>query len=276
MPARDPDSPAEEVQIAMLDDGFYRRDPAIDLVNVHYISHRLAREGLHLAYAGGARPRHPAAYRFGNMSTFMALRAPAAKAIGFDEDYGGIVSRQAPRPTQSRMQAWESLLTGCATYDHLDFTFTTDDPTGSAAGRVPSGLPRAWFDGRTQRRHLSYVAGAAADLDLARARLDVLAVLQAPRDVGAVVARIGDNAQELVVYLADGRRFDGQHGSSALSGTINLGGVGGAERYSLRTLDPQTGVWTELPDVLVDSSGDLCVEVPAFREDLLLRLGPVA
>ena len=279
VPVRDPDSPDAEVQIALLDDGFYRRDPAIDLINVHYLSHRQPREGLHVAYAGGARPRHPASYRFGNLTAFMALRAAAGKAIGFDEDFAGIVSQQAggalgqvPRPAQARMEAWEALLAGCATYDHLDLTFTTDDPTGAAGGRLPSGLQRAWLDGRMLRRQLSYVAGAAADLDLAHTRLDVLAVQQEPSGIGTLVARTGADQQDLVIYLADTRLVDGGFGSTPVSGTVNLGATGDTARYSGRALDPQTGAWSELPDVLVASSSDLCVEVPAFREDLLLRL----
>jgi hypothetical protein len=283
LPVREPDSPAAEVQIALLDDGFYRRDPAIDLLNVHYLSHRQPREGLHVAYAGGARPRHPASYRFGNMTTFMALRATAAKAIGFDEDFAGIVSQQAggglgqvPRPAQARMEAWEALLTGCAAYDHLDLTFTTDDPTGAAGGSIPSGLQRMWLDGRMLRRRLSYVAEVGSDLDLAHTRLDALAVRQEPPGIGTLVARTGDDEQDLVVYLADTRLFDGGFGSTPVSGTVTLGGPGGAARYVGRALDPQTGAWSELPDILVDSSGDLCLEVLPFREDLLLRLSRVS
>jgi hypothetical protein len=280
LPVREPDSPAAEVQIALLDDGFYRRDPVVDLVNVHYISHRQPREGLHVAYAGGARPRHPASYRFGNMVTFMALRAAAGKAIGFDEDFAGIVSQQVPRPAQSRMEAWEALLAGCATYDHLDLTFTTDDPTGAAAGGTPPGLQREWLDGRARRRQLSYVAATAADLDLAHTRPDVLAVQQAPPGIGALVARVaraGGDHRELVIYLVDTRRADGAFGSTLVEGAISLGYArGGSARFSLRALDPQTGAWTELPDVHTDSSGDLRMAVPAFREDLLLRLRRVS
>jgi hypothetical protein len=283
VPVRAPDSPAAEVQIALLDDGFYRRDPAVDLLNVHYLSHRQPREGLHVAYAGGARPRHPASYRFGNLTAFLALRASAGKAIGFDEDFAGIVSQQAggalgqvPRPAQARMEAWEALLAGCATYDHLDLTFTTDDPTGAAGGSIPSGLQREWLDGRMLRRQLSYVAGAAADLDLARTRLDALAVQQEPSGIGTLVARTGDDQQDLVLYLADTRRFDGGYGSTPVRGTLSLGAPGDGARYSVRALDPQTGAWSERPEVLADSSGDLRLEVPAFRQDLLLRLSRVS
>ncbi len=108
LPVRDPDAPGE-TSIAVLDDGYYHRDPEIDFINVHYISHRAPREGLSHDYAGGARPRHQRSYRFGQLTTFTTLRA-AGKPIGFNEDYAGFVSNQPPKPTQARMEAWESLL----------------------------------------------------------------------------------------------------------------------------------------------------------------------
>ena len=88
-------------------------------------------------------------------------RAAARKAIGFDEDYTGIVHGTPVQLMQNRMEAWESLLGGCATYDHLDLTFTADDPTGAAAGTIPAGQAAESFDGRTLRRQLSYVAAFA-------------------------------------------------------------------------------------------------------------------
>lgn len=272
LPARDPDTP-QEVRVDLLDDGFYRRDPRIDLLNVHYISHRLPREGLHLAYPGGARPRGPA-YRFGHIAPFVALRAAAGKAIGFDEDYAGIVDRQPPLPAQKRLEAWEALLAGCATYDHLDFTFTTDDPTGAAAGSIPPGLPRAWLDGRPLRRQLSYLAAGAAELDLASLRPDPLAVLRAPRGTGAVVARAphhAGGAAALAAYLADLRRAEGGFGSTPLGGTLWLGGLPPGAPFAPRAMDPKTGRWTGLPPATADWRGELRVDVPAFTEDVLVH-----
>ena len=172
LPARDPEGPLG-LPVGVLDDGYYRHNAEVDLLNFHYISHRLPREGLHHQYPGGARPKAPA-YRFGHIAPFVALRAPAGKAIGFDEDFAGIVHGQPPRPAQKRMEAWESLLGGCATYDHLDFTFTTDDPTGAGAGTPPAGIPRDWLDGRELRRRFGAVAALAADLDLITLRPDLL------------------------------------------------------------------------------------------------------
>lgn len=271
LPVREPDTVAE-VRIGMLDEGFYYRDPQIDLVNIHYISHRLPREGLHHAYPGGARPRFPA-YRFGQIATFLALRAAARKPIGFDEDYAGIVHAQPPRTAQKRMEAWESLLSGCATYDHLDFTFTPDDPTGSGKGTLPAGLPREWLDGRPLRRQFAHVAAYAADLDLAALHPDLLAVQQAPRNVGAVAARIGvPGRQTIAVYAADLRLFGGGFGETALGGTLCVGGAPPGARCAVRALDPQTGVWTSLPPAAADSAGTVRLAVPPFREDVLLHL----
>jgi hypothetical protein len=278
LPVREPDSPAE-VRVAALDDGFYRHDPQVDLLNVHYLSQRLPREGLHHAYPGGARPRAPA-YRFGQIAPFVALRAAAGQPIGFDEDYSGIVHGQPPRPAQKRMEAWESLLGGCATYDHLDFTFTTDDPTGAAAGAIPGGLPREWLDGRALRRQFSHVAAYAAGLDLAALWPDLLLVQQAPWQVGAVAARTantgGGAREQVLIYLADLRRMEDGFGSSALGGPLLVGGGPPGARYAVRALDPKSGAWSGLPAVAAGGRGDLRLDVPPYWEDVLLHLDRLA
>ena len=267
---REPDNPADR-RIGILDDGYYRDDPEVDLLNIHYISHRPPREGLHHAYPGGARPQSPA-YRFGNITTFLTLREASGKPIGFDEDYAGIVNGQPAPPAPKRMEAWESLLSGCATYDHLDFTFTKDDPTGAGRGRIPVGLTRELFDGRTLRRQLSHVAACAETVDLSTLRADPLAVQRTPRNVGAVVARsTSPDGGTVLVYLADLRRTNEGLGGT-LGGTLCLGRVPAGVRYGIQGLDPQTGEWTSLPDVATSARGELRVDLPAFREDLLLRL----
>jgi hypothetical protein len=271
-PVRAPDTPAE-VRIAMLDDGFYRHDPEVDLLNIHYISHRLPREGLHHAYPGGARPQGPA-FRLGHIAPFVALRAAAGKAIGFDEDYAGIIAGQPRRPAQKRMEAWEALLAGCATYDHLDFTFTTDDPTGSASGEVPAGLGRELLDGRALRRQLSYAAAYASELDLSRLQPELLLVQQAPPNVGAVAARIGGHAVSLVVYRADLRHAEAGFGSTAPGGPLSLGGLAPGAQFEVRALDPQTGRWSDLRTVSASADGGLRLEAPPFAEDVLLQLAP--
>ena len=267
VPLRDPE--AGEIRAGLLDDGFYRHDPEVDLLNVHYISHRLPREGLLLAYPGGTQPRAPA-YRPGHVATFLALRAAARTAIGFAEDYSGFVHRQVPHPAQARMEAWESLLAGCATYDHLDFTFTSDDPTGAALGVAPEGLPQEWFDGRAMRRQLSFVAEFAASLDLTTLRHDLLLFQQVPVNTVGIGARAGGGSESLIVYLADSRRADAGFGSSPLGGTLRLVGVRPGSVWTVRALDPRSGEWIDLPGVTAAGTGDFKVDVAPFQEDLLL------
>jgi hypothetical protein len=270
VPARE--AAPSEVRIGLLDDGYYLHDPQVDLLNVHYISHRLPREGLNHAYPGGARPRGPA-YRLGNMATFMALRRPAGKAIAFNEDWNGIVHHQTPHPVQARLEAWESLLAGCASYQHLDYSFTTDDPTGAAAGTVSAALPREWFDGRALRRELSYVAAYAGTLELETLRPDLLAVCQTPLHVGTVAAHVARGGQEaLALYLVDLRRQDEGFGTTSLAGAVTLEGLRASSPYTVRALDPQTGAWSSLPAVTADAWGEVRLEVPAFREDMLVEL----
>jgi hypothetical protein len=280
LPLREPDTP-DGTPGGLLDDGFYRHNPDVDLINVHYLSHRASREGLHHAYAGAQRSPS----RLGHTATFVALRrgagpsdptgqlGPPGKPIGFDEDYTGIVHHRVPRPAQNRMEAWESLLAGCATYDHLDFTFTTDDPTGSGKGTVPAGIPREWLDGRPLRRHFSYLAAYARGLDLAALRPDLLAVQQAPPNVGAVAARIGGPGQQAIaVYAADLRLFGSGFGETTLDGTICVGGAPPGAQCAVRALDPRSGAWASLEPAGADSAGTVRLSLPSFHEDVLLHV----
>jgi hypothetical protein len=182
-----------------------------------------------------------------------------------------MVHHLTPRPAQNRLEAWESLLGGCAAYDHLDFTFTPDDPSGSGEGPLPHEMPRAWFDGRPLRRQFSYLSAYASELDLAALEPSLLTIQRAPASAGAVAMRTTDS-RVVVVYLADLRPFDAGFGASAVGGALDLGGLLAAARYAPRALDPKTGEWTELPEASTTSRGSLRVEVPAFREDALLHL----
>ena len=277
LPVRAPDVP-DDFPVTVLDDGCYRHEPAVDLLNVHYISQRGVREGLHQVYAGARRTP----YRLGNVATFVALRAAAGKAIGFDEDYTGMVHGRSetrarvPRPAQARMEAWESLLAGCATYDHLDLTFTPGDPTGSAAGALPAGLPREWLDGRALRRHFSHVGRYAAELDLASLGPDLVGVQQTPHGMGAVVARANGavgagHGEKVAIYLADTRPFDQGYGETPLGGTLRISAAPEA-RFAARALDPQSGRWTDVAPVVADGRGGLAVAIAPFREDVLIEL----
>jgi hypothetical protein len=218
----------------------------------------------------------------------VALRASAGKAIGFDEDYGALVGAEPRHSAQNRIEAWESLLGGCATYDHLDFTFTPEDPTGSAAGVLPAAVPRERFDGRALRRQFSHVARYAAELDLASLLPDLVGVQQTPEGTSAVAMRVDGDGRgnraaaagsrdggRIVVYLADSRRpFDAGFGETALGGALSVGGASPESRYDVRALDPQSGQWTDLPSVVADSRGALVATVPGFWQDVLIDLLP--
>jgi hypothetical protein len=256
-----------------LDDGFYWYDPNVDVINVHYMSQREPRAALqHVFYGSWSRETF---YRFGNVASFVAARWAAPKAIGFDETYTGIPDGLGPRPAQNRMEAWESLLGGCAVYDHLDFSFTPDDPTGSGAGSIPPGVPLGWLDGRTLRRHLGYVARYAAALDLGTLRPDPLAVIEAPPGIGAVACQsMGRHGPVVSVYLADMRRFEAGYGTTPLGGALWLAGLPPATPFGVWSLDPRTGEWTSLPPSPA-APGEVRIDLPCFTEDLLVHVEAV-
>ena len=263
--------PADE-RLVRLDDGFYLGDPRYDLLNVHYISQRQPRGEMLQAFRGGTR--FPEAYRFGSIATFVGSRA-GRKPIGFDEDYTGIVGDMPVLPMLNRMEAWESLLAGCSTYDHLDLSFTPDDPSGAGSGSAPPGVPGEWLDGRALRRQLGHVADYAAELDLETLTPDLPAVALTPVGAGAVAARSGEAGTRLSLYLADLRPLQAGYGTTPLGGVAVVAGLSPSGAYRLRVFDPRTGAWRALGSATADPGGLLRFEVLPFREDVLVDLDRV-
>jgi hypothetical protein len=258
------------------DDGFYQYEPDVDLLNVHYLSHRHPREG-QTHVMRGVWPAME--YRFGAVAAFVAARGPHGKPVSFDEDVTGIIHREPPRPHQNRLEAWESFVGGCVAYDHLDFTFTTNDPTGSAQGAIPAGLPREWFDGRPLRRWLGHLVRYAAELDLATLRPDPLAVAYAPIGTGAVAARAqaaagggGAGAERRLVYPANQRAFGADGGVDPVGGALWLAGLWPDRECHVRALDPRSGAWRALPPLRTDATGAGRLALPPFLEDTLVEV----
>lgn len=269
LPSRVQTSPDDQ-RTFTLDDGFYRFDSSIDILNVHYMSAREPRAGLQHVYSGGAR--NPI-YRFGSIASFVALRQPLTTPISYDEDFTGMVHGEPPRPAQNRMEAWESFVGGCAAYDHLDFTFTPDDPTGSGQGYCPPGMARRWFDGRPLRAQLGYLAAYANSLDLTTFRSDPRTIQMMPVGVGGIAAHSdGDEYQVFSIYLADLRSFGRGFGSPVPPGVAYVGSSQPSKPYAVRSLNPRTGEWTDLRPTTTDIGGNVRLDVPEFREDLLIHL----
>jgi hypothetical protein len=254
---------------AHLDDELYLAEPEVDVINVHYVSQRVTVDGVIERFTDGAKD--PDTYRFGNVAAFVAARSPLRKPVCFDEDYTGIAFGLAPRPAQNRLEAWESLVGGCAAYDHLDFTFTPADPTGRGADPRAADVPAWWFDGRPLRRHLSHLASFAASLDLASLTPDRLASERLPAGTDACIAR--DVSGSLVAVVVDRRAINAGFGATDLSGTVELRAAP-STRYQIGALSPCTGDWTALGEAAASLGGTLRVDVPPFREDVVLHAVP--
>lgn len=181
-----------------------------------------------------------------------------------------------PRTAAASLSLFNLPLTefaGLAGYDHLDLSFTPSDPTASAAADIPAGLPSAWFDSQTLRRQFGFMAAYVATLDLTTLHPDISLVHETPRGAGAVAARatiVG--APGLLAYLGDLRPYGYAFGSTRLSGTLRIGGAAPGTPYASRRLDPQSGEWSDLATVTADDGGTLTLEIPQFREDLLVEL----
>ena len=270
----------------LLDDGFYRHDPQIDLINVHYMGQRPPRAGLTQIFPTGRWFRIP--HVPGSIAAFIALRGAAGKAVGFDEDSTNFGADDLPHYTKNRMEAWEAFVGGCATYDHLDFTFSAMDPTGSGAGH-PEGPVHAWLDGSTLRRQLGYLIRYAAQLDLAALRPDLLALQHVTPGIGAAVSTVAAQVtgsvdgpasaaghqgarMVLVTYAWDARPFGGGFGAGPATGIVRLGWAQPGDRYGAKVLSPSAGEWRDLAPVTADDAGALVVTLPPFHEDLVLHL----
>jgi hypothetical protein len=242
------------------EDQGYFENPDIDIVNYHYISAHADAAGLRFHRL---RSEHAQA---GLIWHFLRQRDDFRKPILFDETFSGIVSGTPERYAVNRAEAWETLLSGGAGYDNLDWSFTPADETGS--GQTPIADGRR-LDGRCLREWIGIFHGLLAQYDLA-ALVPAVGVLPATiPGYGYAASREGEG--RYLLYLVDERlyRFEPCE-ARPLAVSVNLP-VG---RYTARTFDPRSGATTELAGA--QSNGTARLAVPAFVEDVAVLLDRVA
>jgi Cellulase (glycosyl hydrolase family 5)/Family of unknown function (DUF6298) len=234
------------------EDQGYFANPDIDIVNYHYISAHAQATGLHFH-----RLRSENA-EAGLLWHFLRERDGFPKPIVFDETFSGIVGGAPERYAINRAEAWETLLSGGAGYDNLDWSFTPADATG--AGRTPIADGRR-LDGRCLREWLGVFHGLLAQYDLAALVPAVGVLPDAVPGCGYAASREGE--ARYLLYFVDERlyRFEPCE-ARPLAVPLRLP----AGRYSARTFDPRTGETAALP--ALQSDGTARLEVPAFTEDV--------
>jgi hypothetical protein len=181
------------------------------------------------------------------------------RVIGFDETLGvsGVI---AP---DRRREAWAFFFSGGATYDNLDPSFATDDPTGSGKVKQPDGT----FDGREVRAQLGILLRSMQEIDF---------IHMGPRPLyGKIEPAQNDEVyclehpgEEVAIYL---KARDEKMGSRRLEFEL----IGGAVSrlpigsWSGHWLHPRTGERVPIP-AFEHKGGTHSFETPQFSEDIAL------
>jgi hypothetical protein len=190
-------------------------DPAISIVNFHY------------AWPEAA-----------------LLNQALERAIGFDES--GFAGRE---DATYRRQAWEFLLSGGATFSHLDYSFAVGHEDGAASYPAPGGGSPAL------RRQLGVLKAFLDDLDLPAMTPRPDLVVAAP---GAYVRCIADPGGSYALYVAG-------DGDSTLTLEMPPG------HYRSEWVDVFTGEVVG-SGVVDHAGGHASFESPPYGTDIALRI----
>lgn len=215
-------------------------NPDIDIINYHYPSVRTWQ--------------------------FMRERDRFHKPIVFDENFTGIVGSDAQRKRErypiNRAEGWLTILSGCAGFSSLDWTFTAADETGMGKVALWDGRK---IDGRPLRKWL----------DIFRKLLDQYDVEALVPAVGVLPERVPgygciattDKKGRYILYFVDEHLFRVQPcKKQSLVVTLKLP----AGKYNVQTFDPKSGKTIKLP--VLQSDGTAKLKVPEFREDVAVLL----
>ncbi len=143
-------------------------------------------------------------------------------------------------------------MSGGAVYNNLDWSFATDDPTGSGKVEQPGGR----YNGEEIRRQLKVLKDFIHSFDFIRMRPHNAAVSGAP--AGATAYALVDPGAAYAIYLSGGSQ-------------ANLSLELGAGRYRVEWLNPRTGATEKVRD-LDHRGGVVTLASPAYEEDIALRL----
>lgn len=217
------------------------KNPDIDIINYHY----------------------PSA---GRTWQFMRDRDNIRKPVVFDENFTGIVGeRSAQRYNINRAEGWLTILSGCAGFSNLDWTFTAADETGSGKVALLDGRK---IDGRPLRKWLDTFRKLLGQYDIA-ALIPAVGVLP-ERVPGYGYAATTDRKRRYIIYFVDENLFRVKPcKAQSLTVTLKLP----ASKYNVQMFDPKSVKTTKLP--ALQSDGTAKLTVPKFHEDVAVLLAPV-
>ncbi len=242
-----------------LEDLAHFEDPEIDIVNYHYISTRAQAEGLHFVDLS----KDKANARAGVIWRFLRQRDGYHKPMVFDETFSGIIGGMPEWYPINRAEAWETLLSGGAGYDNLDWSFTVADATGSGAVPLPDGRQ---LDGRCLRDWYAILRGLLAGYDLAA--LQPAPEVLPPSTPGYALVASGDGQGRYILYLVDQGVYERR---PCPPREVRLALSLPPGTYTVRTLDPRTGAGATAGTL---SAGAAMLQVTC-EEDLAILLDRV-
>ncbi len=197
--------------------------------------------------------------RFGHILAFMEARRHLKKPIVFDENYSGIIHGAPDEWDRNRLEAWETILSGGAGFDHLDWSFTPDDPTGSGKVPLPDGRR---LDARNFRQQLGVLARLWRECGPDQMRPNSKLVSSVPNHTLAV-ASSREEGQVHVIYVGDARLKDGGFGDS-VHGSMTLRLPAG--QYEARMLPSGATEWSQPIRVSADGK-ETHFSLPEFKRD---------
>lgn len=214
-------------------------------------------------FARGARIQDPnphvSVFNFHAASPEDAARNHALGKILADDETGG--GDRGDR--KYRAEGWRFLLAGGAVYSHLDFSFTTDRPDGSAVP-LPEGTPGG--GGPALRRQIQVLKEFVEGLPFTRMRPDDSVIqkltLKGPdggQSPGAAKAgALAERGKAYAVYVNGGPRVEL---------VLDLP----AGEYAAEWVSTQTGR-VESRTTFEHAGGDKSLTSPAYAEDIALRV----
>jgi hypothetical protein len=186
-------------------------------------------------------------FHYSSPPASVAMNYDLNRAIGFDET--GFVGTA---DTRYRTDAWEFLLAGGAIYDHLDYSFTTGHPDGTA----PVTDPTPGGGGPALRRQLAILKRFIESFDFLRLRPDPTLVAGGVPEGGAAWA-LSQPGKAYAVYLK---------GSPSPALRLRLA----PGRYRAEWIDTKTGAVSKAEEIT--AAGETTLQPPPYTDDIALRI----
>ena len=152
-----------------------------------------------------------------------------------------------------RKEAWELILAGGGLYNNLDYSFTTEHPTGTF--QYPANQPGG--GSVALRRQLSYLKQFIESMDFVALKPDITACTGGIPE-GQKSYLLSEPGKQYAFYLMGG-------------GQVRPEFYLQAGNYHVEWLNPVSGVKTTAPEI-VHSGGRITLQSPAFVEDIALKI----